>query len=199
MGTSFTGGLAVLLIRLLARTWRVRHAGSFPPDDNAIIAFWHGKMLPVWKAFAGKNSRALVSLSKDGEILAALLESWKYQVSRGSTSRGGKEALDSIISGARGSVTLITPDGPRGPAREFKAGAAVAASRSGVPVVLCGVKIRHFKTFGRSWDRFRLPLPFTRVDLTFSAPYPAPGPEDRDAISEFIKLLESELNKIDPE
>ncbi|MBK9184626.1 MAG: DUF374 domain-containing protein [Ignavibacteria bacterium] len=66
------------------------------------------------------TSVALVSPSTDGAILADLLTDWGYTVVKGSSSRGGKEALQIMVEQAANSVVLITPDGPRGPAHVAK-------------------------------------------------------------------------------
>jgi lysophospholipid acyltransferase (LPLAT)-like uncharacterized protein len=85
------------------------------PEKPAIIAFWHGKMLPAWKFFGSFGANAIVSQSKDGEILTALLEKWGFRVVRGSSSKGGREALQEIVDIAPKGYFLITPDGPQGP------------------------------------------------------------------------------------
>ncbi|MCK5743069.1 MAG: hypothetical protein KAH48_12720, partial [Chlorobi bacterium] len=62
--------IAVNLFRLLASTWRIKVKGV--PASPAVVVFWHGQMLPAWKVFSGKNPRAVVSMSKDGQILSDL-------------------------------------------------------------------------------------------------------------------------------
>jgi len=65
--------VGIWLILQISKTWRITTQGNIP-QPPAIIAFWHGYMLPVWKYFSDKNPSALISQSKDGEILAAILE-----------------------------------------------------------------------------------------------------------------------------
>jgi lysophospholipid acyltransferase (LPLAT)-like uncharacterized protein len=174
LNTHLKAQTASLLIRALAATWRITIRGT-PPEGASVLAFWHGEMLPVWKAFARTNGVALTSQSKDGGLLAQLLHDWNYDVVRGSSSKGGKEALERVVELARERCTLITPDGPRGPRHEFKPGAVVAAQRASVPLVLCRVLCKTDKPsavwiFERSWDKFILPLPFARLTLVFSEP-----------------------------
>lgn len=161
--------VGIMLIRLLAKTWRIKLHGQ-PPPEKAVIAFWHGQMFPLWKIFAHKNSAAIVSTSKDGEILSAILKKWEYQLIRGSSSRKGAEALQELVQYAGQGQVLITPDGPRGPRHRIKAGAFVAAMRAEVPVIFCSVKIEKAKIFYRSWDLFELPMPFARCNVAFSQP-----------------------------
>jgi len=126
-------------------------------NKNFIVAFWHGTMLLPWYLHRNKNIAALISKSKDGDLLARLLKSWNYQVIRGSSSSGGEIALGIMIDFAKNKNSIaITPDGPRGPAKKLKAGAVVTAKKSGLPLVLIGVGYRN-KRILRNWDSFQIP------------------------------------------
>ncbi|HQR03820.1 MAG: DUF374 domain-containing protein [Proteobacteria bacterium] len=184
--------LGPALFFLLARTWRLRVTGGLPPEP-AVVAFWHGLMLPVWKHFEGRQATALVSQSRDGGLLTDLLRRWGYTVIRGSSSRGNKAAWAELVAAARCSRVLITPDGPRGPARRLKAGAVVAAHRAGVPLYLCRVRCAA-AIRGTHWDRFLIPLPFAAVALDFVA-LPVPPTADRAAIDTLIVRAEQLLNE----
>ena len=107
--------LASMLMRLLALTWRIKVAGTLPPK-RCVVAFWHGEMLPIWFTMRCLAPTAMVSASRDGSLLAQLLVDWKYRVVRGSSSQGGREALESITSAANDGVVCVTPDGPKGTA-----------------------------------------------------------------------------------
>ena len=73
MELSLIQKLVVVLLNLISKTWRFEVKSKLS-DRPAIIAFWHGLMLPVWKYFEDKNPTGVVSRSKDGQILSALLE-----------------------------------------------------------------------------------------------------------------------------
>lgn len=183
--------LGPFLFFLLGSTWRIRTRGPLPPD-RAVVAFWHGDMLPVWKQFSRQDCVALVSQSRDGGLLTSLLERWGFQVIRGSSSKGSKAAwADLLAAAARGRV-LITPDGPRGPARQLKAGAVVAAYRAQVPLWLCRVKAGP-AIHGTHWDHFLIPLPFTTIELEF-LPFPVPAEAGREEIDRLIQSAEAMLN-----
>src|SRR3974377_819178 len=88
------------------------------PNDfsKKIFVFWHKNMLIGWWIFRNNNPIALVSQSSDGEILTNILKKWNYELTRGSSSKGGKEALNELIEKTNtGNPIIITPDGPRGP------------------------------------------------------------------------------------
>lgn len=183
--------LGPAVFQLLACTWRIRAWGPLPPEP-AVVAFWHGDMLPVWKYFASRRPYALVSQSRDGGLLTRLLESWGYTVIRGSSSKGSKEAWTNLVTVARQKRVLITPDGPRGPARVLKAGAVVAAHRAGVPLYLCRVHCRT-AIHGTHWDHFLIPLPGAAITLEF-VPFPVPPDADRDTIDRLIAEAQQLLN-----
>ena len=159
--------LGEYILRFIASTWRIKVVGELPLKP-AVIAFWHGEMLPVWKFFAKTNSCAIVSLNKDGAILAHLLSKWKYKLIRGSSSRGGSEVINEIVNNSECNFFLITPDGPRGTRMQCKAGAFVVAQRKDIPLFFIKCNTVNKKVFSRSWDKFEFPLPFTKITLNIS-------------------------------
>ncbi len=188
--------LAPALIYQLARTWRIRVSGVLP-TGSAVIAFWHCDMLPVWKHFADTESMALISLSRDGSLLAQLVESWGFETVRGSSSKGGREALANMVNALRmGKSVLITPDGPRGPRHKMKHGAVIAAHRAGVPLVLCRVSVSS-AIHGSKWDRFLVPLPFAKIELEFVT-LNIPDNADRAKLDRLNTYAEDLLKKLSP-
>lgn len=186
---------AINALNILSQTWHIKALGNIPSSPS-IVAFWHGHMLPVWKYCSRFNPAALVSMSKDGEILSGLLEKWNYKVVRGSSSKGGSEALAQLTGLAKNNMTLITPDGPQGPAKKFKAGAIIASQRSKAPLYLCGIKCEWEKKFSKSWDNFTLPLPFAKILLNFSFYGNINQEYGREKINEIISDAESKLRMI---
>lgn len=168
-------------------------------NENIIIGFWHGTMLLPWYELRGSKYMGLTSYSKDGELLARILDRWGYKVTRGSSSRGGDVALGIMVDYAKyeGSV-MVTPDGPRGPAHKFKAGAVVAAQRSERPLLLLGVGIKQ-KWSLKSWDKFQVPVPFTKVNIVCSDPIWVPKQATRDEVSLQIERCEELLEKLQTE
>ncbi|MBN1448409.1 MAG: lysophospholipid acyltransferase family protein [Bacteroidetes bacterium] len=135
-----------------------------------VLVFWHGSMTFPWWRMRRTNSAALVSHSKDGQILADLLRSWGYTVLRGSSSRGSKEAMGAMRGAVRnGHVLCVTPDGPRGPYHEMKMGAVRVAQTMKVPLVMVTVGYRRYRRL-KSWDLFEIPFPFTHARVIYSDP-----------------------------
>jgi len=145
----------------------MRWSGT-PLPERAVVMFWHGKMFAGWYAVRTRKPIALVSKSKDGAYLAAVLASWGYQLTRGSSRKQGKEALEEAMEhmSARDTNTLaITPDGPRGPRHEFKRGAFIAARELGLPLFMLSIEYHSPIVLTKSWDHFELPKPFTQVSI----------------------------------
>jgi lysophospholipid acyltransferase (LPLAT)-like uncharacterized protein len=185
--------IAPSLVNLISKTWRIKTNGDFPPNPS-IVVFWHGSMLPVWKMFENKSPIAVVSQSKDGQLLSDLLEKWGFSLIRGSSSRGAKEVMLSIIKNAPNRYVLMTPDGPKGPANELKPGAIVAAFRANVPIVFANVKIHSRKQFLKSWDKFQFPYPFSKCEVAFSDKILIPKDSSRDEINNIIQNIQSLMN-----
>lgn len=180
---------------LAARTLRVRIEGELP--KRAVIIFWHGKMFAGWYAaatYSPSQARpvALVSLSKDGEILSSVLERWGYKVERGSSSRSGLEALERAIGRIRRGECdriVITPDGPRGPIHRLKRGAFLAAQELQLPVYFLRIQYRRAKVLRKSWDKFEIPLPFSGVRILAEQIPLTDYPESIDGQHEWLNAL----------
>lgn len=184
-----------LLIRMIARTWRLSVRGRLPTGPS-IVAFWHGEMLPIWFVFRALRPVALVSSSKDGSLLSRLLKDWGYDVVLGSSSKGGKEALEQLVAEASSRVVLLTPDGPRGPAHHAKPGAVVAAHRAHVPLVLVRMHALSSHIFQRSWDRFTLPLPFSAIDIVIDHNWMIPADATREQLDTHIKHMDERMQDL---
>jgi len=187
---------------VLCNSLRIRRINSegidslIKKNENFILAFWHGTMLIPWFIHKNRNFAGLVSKSKDGGLLANLLEKWNYKVIRGSSNDGGRAALNAMIDLAKNNNTLcLTPDGPRGPIYKFKAGAVVTSVKTGIPLVLCGV---HYSKalYLKSWDRFGIPWLFSKVKVIYSKPLYFDSELTRDKISQIIIECEDEMNKM---
>lgn len=165
-------------------------------NQNFVLAFWHSTMLLPWYVHRNQNFAALTSLSKDGDLLARQLKSWNYKVVRGSSSKGGDVALGIMVDLAKNKNSIaITPDGPRGPVRRFKAGAVVTSKKSGIPVVLVGVGFNKKRKL-KSWDSFEVPKFFSRAKIVYSEPIFVNSELSFDETSEKIKKCEQMLNEL---
>ncbi len=166
------------LIRLVSMTLRYRwndRSGLFDgaPAGPAIYCVWHNRLalcLEVYFRFVKKHNQtpgmaAIVSASKDGALLASVLECFKVQPVRGSSSRRGAQALLELKSWSdRGYDIAFTPDGPRGPRYVAHPGIISLAQVTGLAVVPVSYNLS-WKIQLKSWDAFQIPLPFSRCDV----------------------------------
>ncbi|HZR17640.1 MAG TPA: lysophospholipid acyltransferase family protein [Verrucomicrobiae bacterium] len=201
--------LVVALIRLVSATLRYRwHDDSAffnkGADSAAIFAIWHNRLglsMPAYYGYVRKFSHtagmaALVSASKDGGFLAAILECFKVQPVRGSSSRRGPQALLELTTWAeRGFDLAITPDGPRGPCYRVQEGVMSLAQVTGLPIIPFSCFLR-WKLRVRSWDRFQIPLPFSYCEMKLGKPVRVPR-EATDAQREALRQeLENTLRSL---
>lgn len=189
-------------INFLCKTLKIEKTNQQVIDNlnqqkqNFVLAFWHSTMLLPWYVHRNQNFAALTSLSKDGDLLARQLKSWNYKVVRGSSSKGGDVALGIMVDLAKNKYSVaITPDGPRGPVRKFKAGAVITAKRSGIPLVLAGVGFQKKRKL-KSWDSFEIPKFFSRAKIVYSEPIFVNSELSYEETSEIIKKCEQILNEL---
>lgn len=190
--------LLVLFIKAITATVRVRVKDESrffeaPPAGQAIYACWHNRLALCLRAYFGyaihrNNTRglaAMVSASRDGAFLTAVLEGFKVQPVRGSTSRRGRQALLEMTRWAeRGYDLAITPDGPRGPRYIVQPGIISLAQVTGLPIIPFSYRL-NWKIQIRSWDRFQVPIPFASCELRAAEPIAIPrnaGDEERERL-----------------
>jgi hypothetical protein len=186
------------LLQVWARTIRFEiedHGGvlTAPPADRFIGALWHNRLLLVpyfvRPFLPGRAGAALISASRDGDLLADLVQLFGFDVVRGSSSRGGTTAMLQLAEViARGRDAVITPDGPRGPAYRLGSGIILLAQKSGAVVIPVNMEYTSAWRL-KSWDRFFLPRPFSRVRLILGERHtvrPTANPEEFE--SERLRL-----------
>ena len=201
--------LVFALVRGITATLRYRWrdgSGFFdaPPVGPAIYCVWHNRLIlsiPSYYLYARKRNStsgmaAMVSASRDGGFLTAVLECFKVQPVRGSSSRRGPQALLELTTWAeRGFDLAITPDGPRGPCYVIQEGAMSLAQITGLPILPCSYKLG-WKVRLKTWDRFQLPLPFSRCEVVIGKPVRVPR-EATDEERERLRLaLEQSLRTL---
>jgi lysophospholipid acyltransferase (LPLAT)-like uncharacterized protein len=168
------------LLQLWARTLRYEiddRTGIVgrPVTENYIGALWHNRLLifplVLRRFFPQRQGAALISASRDGDLLADGVQRFGYDVIRGSSSRLGASAILQLTEVlASGRDVVITPDGPRGPAYELGPGIIFLAQRSGAAVLPMNLEYSRCWRLG-SWDRFIVPRPFSKVRVLIDKPH----------------------------
>jgi lysophospholipid acyltransferase (LPLAT)-like uncharacterized protein len=189
-------------IRLLARTIRVEidDPNGFlvgPPRGPAICAVWHNRILGL--VIAGFPRTGLVPMtvltspSRDGELLAQVLHHFGLQAVRGSSKKRGAAALLELREHFRAGRTLIiTPDGPRGPIYQLNPGVVLLSQKTGAAVMKTHVVFSRSVRL-RSWDRFHLPLPFSKISVRIDAGEVLPATTGLEDFEALRTRLESEM------
>jgi lysophospholipid acyltransferase (LPLAT)-like uncharacterized protein len=173
------GFSAFLVSRLLSLTLSVKvitHP-SLHPKEQYIYCFWHGKQfMPVMRMrwLGNQKHVALVSASRDGEMLTTWLKAIGYRVIRGSSSRKAVSGLKNLLQYANQGYSLgIAADGPRGPIFQAKSGVVYLAAKTGVKIVPISTVYQSAIQLN-AWDRYELPKPFSKTILYLGEPIMVP-------------------------
>ncbi len=176
MKTKLSALFVFLVVRLVALTYRFEYIGREQleasrkkhPKRSYLFAVWHQNLIAAILANKKESHACIVSPSRDGELVATTLKLLGHQSARGSSSRGGKRAMDDMIElVAQGFPGAITVDGPRGPRHVPKRGIFEIARATGAPIIPYTVIPKNCWTFKKSWDLTRLPKPFSRIVVIY--------------------------------
>jgi lysophospholipid acyltransferase (LPLAT)-like uncharacterized protein len=186
------------LFSLIGLTWRfetIAEEGATPLEHGAgagaeIFCFWHQCVLPCSVYFRSTGATILISRSFDGELITRTLALFGYHAVRGSSSRGAREGLlglKPVIES--GGPAIFTADGPRGPIYQTKLGPIKLARMTGARIGAFHLEPKHAWRM-RSWDRFMVPMPFTRIVVSWARWTTVPG----DLAEEDFEAKREELN-----
>ena len=158
-----------------------------------IYSFWHNQIFLATFFWRFRNIAVITSHHFDGEYVARIIGRFGYQAVRGSTRRGGAEALLQLRSRLdQGQDVAFTVDGPRGPIYQVKRGPLWLSRRTGAPVVPLHMQPKHFWQLG-SWDQFRIPKPFSPVLIKIGRPLVV---TDRGGDDSWMVRYQGEMKRI---
>lgn len=195
------GRLGGWLIRLLGMTLRrevVGPAERINDSDGPVIhVLWHNRIMVspyLWrKMYPKREVVVLTSASKDGAALAAAVRVFRVGAVHGSSSRRGAAALVALRRAAQaGKDLVVTPDGPRGPRYHLQPGVVKLAQTTGLPVVVMRIEHQSHWTL-KSWDRFQIPKPFSKVRVVLEEPKVFPREMNEEEFEEARLSLEKSL------
>jgi len=187
------------LVGLVGLTWRfevIAEEGATPlPNGEGagaeVFCFWHQCVLPCAMYFRRTGATILISRSFDGELITRILACFGFRAVRGSSSRGGREALlglKQVIESGR--PAIFTADGPRGPIYRTKMGPIRLAQTTGAPIGAFHLEPKRAWILN-SWDRFLVPWPFTRIVVSWARWTCVPG----DLAEDKFEASREELNE----
>ena len=196
---------ATLGLRLLFLTVRVQHfkvvEDGTPysrPVGNQRFTFsmWHDQIVMAVFSLRTWNLAGLISQHRDGGYLADSVLIAGIQPVRGSTSRGGAEAVSEILS--RPDLHLaMTPDGPRGPRRKMKEGIVFISSRSGRPIIPTALVCSRPWSVPGSWTDMAIPKPFSNVVLIAGTPIEVPIDLPRVEMLAWAEFVSDEMARLE--
>ncbi len=164
-----------------------------------IFCTWHNRLVLALHMYAryrrahGRRSHlaGIVSASRDGALMSRVLELAGVEMVRGSSSRRGLQAMLELAElSSKGRDIAVTTDGPRGPRYVSKAGIISLARMTGRPVLPACYHVQ-WKITLRNWDRFQIPLPFSRVTYSVGEPLSVP----RHCTEDERESLRAELDR----
>ncbi len=187
----------------------IQYRGSFDYEallnsHNNIFAFWHQQIAlgVMILGQMGPKMTALISSHSDGKIVASVAKNTGCSIISGSTNKQASSALRNILQTlkSKGNI-VITPDGPRGPREQVNSNIMAIANKTSSKIIAVGFSSSKYIQF-KSWDLFRLPLPFSNINVVFQSPISATGEKEIDdnllraSLKEANKMLETkEKNK----
>jgi lysophospholipid acyltransferase (LPLAT)-like uncharacterized protein len=159
--------------------------------ERYIYAFWHENLLAPLSQYAQPNIRVLISRHADGQIIAELARHLGFGLVRGSSTRGGVEAVRQMLRLGQEAHLAVTPDGPRGPRRRIQLGLIYLAAHTGLPIVPVGIGYRRPWRM-KSWDHFAIPKPGSFMTCVTPDPIsisPDAGKEDLEHHQQHVEQV----------
>ena len=195
--------IGLVVIKIISWTYKIRVINPEIEKDILkrghipIYASWHQRFFPGIIFFAARKPISImISQSRDGELISKIVKVLGWHPVRGSSSKGGKQALRDIKKLVRRGYKIAhIVDGPRGPLGVVKPGLLIIAQASGMPIVPTITSAQKKWVFN-SWDRFMVPKPFSRVIIRFSDEIIIPRKLQRSDFEEKRSSIENTLKKL---
>jgi lysophospholipid acyltransferase (LPLAT)-like uncharacterized protein len=181
------------------------HVETLRKQKKSIIyAHWHRHIFVTIYRFRNTGARPLISLSGDGEIVSQVAVEFGMNPVRGSSSKGGARAFLKLLNAIKEdhSEVLITADGPKGPLRQIKDGTIRLAQKTGSVIVPICWHASRVKILKKTWDKFKIPMPFSTITYAYGQPLVIPGnaaidnyPQLKETLKKSIDALEKEIER----
>ena len=184
--------LSLLRVRVVGEEAAIEYLVK---GGRIIVALWHQRFLGALAyvtKFRSLNPCVMISQSRDGDLIAPIARRLGLEPVRGSGSKAGKEALSTILKALEERPAVHIVDGPRGPKGEVKPGLIRMAQMSGAAVFPIFVSADK-AWLARSWDRFLVPKPFSRVTIRWGLPFFVPKTKSMKSFEGFRKEIEKRL------
>lgn len=162
-----------------------------------IYLLWHGRILIPIYVHRGEGVTAMVSSHSDGEMIAQTIHKLGFKTVRGSSTRGGNQAFHDMVEVLKnGGFGTIIPDGPRGPRHYLKPGTFYLAQQTGaylLPMTFSSSR----KIIFNSWDRFILPIPFSKNVVIYGKPIHVPRELSPEQFEQLRAEFEADMIRLE--
>jgi lysophospholipid acyltransferase (LPLAT)-like uncharacterized protein len=198
---------AKLLINAIILTCRLKIEGreyveeARRKEKPIIYAYWHRHIFVTIYRFKKTGARPLISLSEDGELVAQIAEEFGMKPVRGSSSRGGARAFLELVNTIKNdrAEVLITADGPKGPPCRIKDGTIRLAQKTSAVIIPIAWYSSRQKIFEKTWDKFKIPLPFGRITYSYGEPFEVLHRAPREEFDGLKENLKKAIDKLEQE
>jgi hypothetical protein len=168
--------------------------------DNFVVVIWHNRLLflpALFSAAARKRTKAVISASRDGQYIADIVHQFGLQTLRGSSSRNASKVQRGAVQAINeGWHVCFTPDGPRGPKYHMQRGPVHLASLTNTRIVPLIINASRYWQL-KSWDRFQIPKPFSKLTLLIGDPIKIPGDlSSKEDLETWRQRVEDKLMEI---
>lgn len=194
------------MIRLLHASFRYEIIGqknrdkalTIHPEGAFAIATWHQNAILGLTSHSKQGVSVMISPSFDGEIVAHVAKRLGLGSIRGSSTRGGRQALQACYKQIRnGGRVAITVDGPLGPRHEVKPGIIALASKTQAPILPMNAIADRYWVLNRTWDKLRIPKPFSKIKVYYGEPIQVTNCDDGEAFEAAKRLVSTTLHDIE--
>lgn len=165
--------------------------------QSFILVGWHGRAL-MYSAFRDYRFplNALVSLHKDGQIIAGVLQRYGLGTIGGSSNKNAKAAAINLMNSLKDNTAIcIIPDGPRGPRMHMSESPIYYAHKTGAPIIGITYSVKKCKIMEKAWDKMMVPFPFNEGICIFSDPIHIPQNASETDLEKYRLMIEEMLNK----
>lgn len=196
----FYGTLLFFILKLLFTTIKIKviNKGNINIKNQYIYGFWHNKLATPTIYFKNLEKKvALSSPTKDGELISVPLEKLGYTLVRGSSDKKSVSSTLSLLKYLKKGYSMGTPlDGPKGPSHKAKKGLLYLAQKSNISLVPLGVAYEKKWIFSRTWDKFELPKPFSKICIYLDNEIKIEAEDNIDKLAEIIENKINEANDL---
>lgn len=191
-------------VKLIGRTTKWHYDGIdrfyklVAENDGVIFLTWHGRALMVPHFWNGSSKvYALVSLHRDGRMIAGLLERFDVNTIGGSSNENAVGSAISLMRAIKDNATIcIIPDGPRGPRMHMGRSPIYFAQKTGKPIICASYSVKNSKIIEKAWDNMMIPLPFSEGLCRVSDPFFIPTDATEEELENYRRQIENTLNEI---